>query len=98
LSTWIAKETAPKSIVASKKCVAATRQHAQSSDASTHGDSVCLITDRRALAEQPRISFDAIPLREAPFSFAVAANAAKIELPQSDLGDIFLAATALVSI
>ena len=36
------------------------------------------------------------PLREAPFTFAVAADASKIELPQPDLGDIFLAATALV--
>ena len=37
-----------------------------------------------------------VPLREAPFTFAVAAGASKIELPQSDLGDVFLAATALV--
>lgn len=37
-----------------------------------------------------------VPLREAPFTFAVAANASRIELPQSDLGDIFLAATAQV--
>jgi PIN domain nuclease of toxin-antitoxin system len=37
-----------------------------------------------------------VPLREAPFTFAVAADASKIELPQPDLGDIFLAATALV--
>jgi PIN domain nuclease of toxin-antitoxin system len=37
-----------------------------------------------------------IPLREAPFTFAVAADAAKIELPQSDLGDVLLAATAIV--
>jgi len=36
------------------------------------------------------------PLREAPFNFAVAAAATKIELPQPDLGDIFLAATACV--
>ena len=36
------------------------------------------------------------PLREAPFTFAVAAAASKIHLPQSDLGDTFLAATALV--
>jgi PIN domain nuclease of toxin-antitoxin system len=35
-----------------------------------------------------------VPLREAPFTFAVAADASGIELPQSDLGDIFLAATA----
>ncbi len=37
-----------------------------------------------------------VPLREAPFTFAVAAAAAKIDLPQSDLGDIFLAATTVV--
>jgi PIN domain nuclease of toxin-antitoxin system len=37
-----------------------------------------------------------VPLREAPFTFAVAADASRIELPQSDLGDIFLAATAQV--
>ena len=37
-----------------------------------------------------------VPLREAAFNFAVAADASRIELPQSDLGDIFLAATALV--
>jgi PIN domain nuclease of toxin-antitoxin system len=36
------------------------------------------------------------PFREAPFTFAVAAAASGIELPQSDLGDIFLAATASV--
>jgi PIN domain nuclease of toxin-antitoxin system len=37
-----------------------------------------------------------VPLREAPFTFAVATTAAGITLPESDLGDIFLAATALV--
>jgi PIN domain nuclease of toxin-antitoxin system len=37
-----------------------------------------------------------VPLREAPFTFAVAAEASRIELHQSDLGDIFLAASALV--
>jgi len=36
------------------------------------------------------------PVREAPFTFAIAAEAARIQLPQSDLGDIFLAATASV--
>jgi PIN domain nuclease of toxin-antitoxin system len=35
------------------------------------------------------------PLREAPFTFAVASAATQIELPQPDSGDIFLAATAL---
>ena len=37
-----------------------------------------------------------VPLREAAFNFAVAADASRIELPQADLGDTFLAATALV--
>jgi PIN domain nuclease of toxin-antitoxin system len=37
-----------------------------------------------------------VPLQQAPVTFAVAADASRIELPQSDLGDIFLAATALV--
>ena len=31
---------------------------------------------------------------EAPFSFAVAVEAGQIQLPQADLGDLFLAATA----
>jgi len=35
------------------------------------------------------------PFREAPFTFAVAAAASQIELPESDPGDVFLAATAL---
>jgi PIN domain nuclease of toxin-antitoxin system len=39
-------------------------------------------------------AFAQAPLREAPFTFAVAAAASRIELPQSDVGDIFLAATA----
>jgi PIN domain nuclease of toxin-antitoxin system len=38
--------------------------------------------------------FAQVPLKEAPFNFAVAAAASRIALPQSDLGDIFLAATA----
>ncbi|MFZ0590404.1 MAG: type II toxin-antitoxin system VapC family toxin [Bryobacteraceae bacterium] len=37
-----------------------------------------------------------VPLREAPFTFAVAAEASRISLPQGDLGDLFLAATASV--
>jgi len=37
-----------------------------------------------------------IPVREAPFTFAVAAQASRIRLSQSDPGDIFLAATAVV--
>jgi PIN domain nuclease of toxin-antitoxin system len=35
-----------------------------------------------------------MPLIEAPFTFAVAAAAARIELPQADPGDVLLAATA----
>ena len=37
-----------------------------------------------------------MPLKEAAFTFKVAARASQIELPQSDLGDVFLAATAAV--
>jgi PIN domain nuclease of toxin-antitoxin system len=37
-----------------------------------------------------------IPIKEAPFNFAVAAEAARIQLPQADVGDTFLAATASV--
>ena len=40
--------------------------------------------------------FSRIPLLEAPFNFAVAVEASRIELPQADLGDLFLAATASV--
>ena len=35
------------------------------------------------------------PLREAPFNFAVATEAARIDLPHADPGDVFLAATAI---
>ena len=35
-----------------------------------------------------------VPLREAPFTFSVALAASQIELPESDPGDVFLAATA----
>lgn len=35
-----------------------------------------------------------VPVREAPFNFAVAVEASRIHLPQSDLGDLLLAATA----
>jgi PIN domain nuclease of toxin-antitoxin system len=37
-----------------------------------------------------------IPLREAPFNFAVASQACTLKLPQGDACDVFLAATALV--
>src|ERR1041384_6449230 len=40
--------------------------------------------------------FQQMPLKEVPFNFAVAAGAAGINLPQSDPGDLFLAATATV--
>jgi PIN domain nuclease of toxin-antitoxin system len=36
-----------------------------------------------------------VPFWEAPFTFAVATTASQIELPQSDPGDVFLAATAV---
>jgi PIN domain nuclease of toxin-antitoxin system len=35
------------------------------------------------------------PVSEAPLTFAVATAASRIKLPQSDFGDLFLAATAL---
>jgi PIN domain nuclease of toxin-antitoxin system len=37
-----------------------------------------------------------VPVREAPFTFAVATAASRFELPQPDPADTFLAATALV--
>jgi PIN domain nuclease of toxin-antitoxin system len=36
------------------------------------------------------------PVREAPFNFAVAREAARIRLPEPDPGDVFLAATTVV--
>jgi PIN domain nuclease of toxin-antitoxin system len=38
--------------------------------------------------------FTRVPLNEAPFNFAVAAEASGIDLPEADPGDVFLAATA----
>jgi predicted nucleic acid-binding protein len=35
-----------------------------------------------------------LPVREAPFTFALAAEISRIALPQADSGDVFLAATA----
>ena len=35
-----------------------------------------------------------VPVQEAPFNFAVAVEASRIQLPQPDPGDLFLAATA----
>jgi PIN domain nuclease of toxin-antitoxin system len=40
-------------------------------------------------------AFERTPISEAPFTLAVAAEAVKIQLPQGDAGDTFLAATAL---
>ena len=36
------------------------------------------------------------PIQEAPLTFAIAAEAATLVLPQPDPGDLFLAATAIV--
>lgn len=41
-------------------------------------------------------TMQAAPIKEAPFTFAVAAEAATLVLPQPDPGDLFLAATAIV--
>ncbi len=41
-------------------------------------------------------AFATLPLQEAPFSLTIAAEACRIRLPQPDLGDIWLAATASV--
>ena len=51
---------------------------------------------RKSFAEWLEQVFLQVPLLEAPFNFAVAAEASRIELPQADLGDLFLAATASV--
>lgn len=40
-------------------------------------------------------ALEARPVREAPLTFEVAREAARIHLPQPDLGDMMLAATAL---
>lgn len=59
-----------------------------------------LLERRKRLRVRPSFTgwleevFARMPLKEAPFNFAVAAAASRIELPQSDLGDMFLAATA----
>lgn len=41
-------------------------------------------------------SMQGAEIQEAPFTFAVAAEAANLVLPQPDPGDLFLAATAIV--
>jgi PIN domain nuclease of toxin-antitoxin system len=39
-------------------------------------------------------SLSQLPVQEAPLNFAVAAQAGQITLPQSDIGGVFIAATA----
>src|ERR1700722_20643733 len=51
---------------------------------------------RKGFSEWLDQVFLQVPLLEAPFNFAVAIEASRIELPQADLGDLFLAATASV--
>ena len=51
---------------------------------------------KRSFPEWLEEVFRQVPLREAPFNFAVASEACRIQLPQSDLGDLFLAATASI--
>ena len=53
---------------------------------------------QRGLAEWLEDVFKGTPLREAPFNFAVAAEASRIHLPQGDPGDLFLATTPWFSI
>ncbi len=48
------------------------------------------------ITESPDRMLHRVPVREAPFNFAVASQACRIHLPQGDPGDVFLAATALV--
>jgi PIN domain nuclease of toxin-antitoxin system len=40
------------------------------------------------------VALSQVPLHEAPLNFAVAAEVSRIHLPQGDLSDLFLAATA----
>jgi len=51
---------------------------------------------KETFSEWLRQAFAASPLREAPFNLAVAKEAARIRLPQNDMADLFLAATAAV--
>lgn len=60
-----------------------------------------LARDGRLKLESPfdkwlRRMLETAPVKEAPFSFAIAAEAAGIRLPQNDFGDVVLAATASV--
>jgi PIN domain nuclease of toxin-antitoxin system len=49
---------------------------------------------KKSWLEWVEAAFTQIPVREAPFNFMAAAQTAKIQLPQADVGDVFLAATA----
>ena len=51
---------------------------------------------RQSFPEWTHEAFRQLHVIEAPFTFAVAAEASRITLPQADLGDLFLAATASV--
>lgn len=51
---------------------------------------------RQAFAGWLERALSQSPIREAPFNFAVAAQASQISLPQNDLGDLLLAATCIV--
>jgi PIN domain nuclease of toxin-antitoxin system len=51
---------------------------------------------KRGFAEWLDAVFKTFPAREVPFNFAVAAQAASLQLPHADPGDLFLAATAMV--
>jgi PIN domain nuclease of toxin-antitoxin system len=51
---------------------------------------------RGTFEEWLKLAFSKAPLREAPFNFAVATEAARLQLPQADIGDVLLAATASV--
>jgi PIN domain nuclease of toxin-antitoxin system len=51
---------------------------------------------KKSFAEWLDTALTRVPLREAPFNFEVATEAAGIQLPESDPGDVFIAATARV--
>ena len=51
---------------------------------------------KTAFPDWLRESLSHMPVEEAPLNFAVAAEVSRIHLPQGDLGDLFLAATASV--
>ncbi len=50
---------------------------------------------KRPFSEWLGVALGHAGLREAPLTFAVGVAASQLELPQSDIGDIFLAATAV---